>query len=351
MMHTERVVAFLLVGVALMALSSTTRSQDLSECAAIEKADARLACYDRKAGRATLPATPDKAATPEPREERPFGMIARSASPLDDRWELTPDTKRPLFTFRPYKPVYFLPVFYSSKTNEAPCSQPGGSGNDCVTQPIDLDNTEAKIQISFKTKVATGLFGGNGDIWAAYTQSSRWQVYNGDLSRPFRETNYEPELMMTFATDYNLLGWKASMLGFGVNHQSNGRADPLSRSWNRFMVFAALQKDDWVISAKPWYRIPEAAEKDDNPDIEDYMGRMELLINRRWRQHNFALTLRHSLRAGSDSHGSGTFEWTFPIYGYLKGYMQLFSGYGESMIDYNFKKNAFGIGISLVDWR
>lgn len=335
---------------ALLTLAATAAAQDVRDCVAIENANERLNCYDRKAGRPAPPATRETAKAPEKGEERPFGMIAKGTSPLDDRWELTPDSKRPLFTFRPYKPIYFMPVFYSSKTNNAPCSAAGGRS--CLTQPVDLDNNEGKFQLSFKTKLATGLFGGKGDIWAAYTQSSRWQVYNGDISRPFRETNYEPEIMMTFATDYNVLGWKASMLGFGLNHQSNGRADPLSRSWNRIMAFAALQKDDWVIGVKPWYRIKEDANKDDNPDIENYMGRGELLINRRWGSHNFALTLRHSLRFGeNDNHGSGMFEWTFPITGYLKGYMQLFSGYGESLIDYNFSKNAVGLGISLVDWR
>ena len=156
---------------------------------------------------------------------------------------------------------------------------------------------------------------------------------------------------MTFATDYNILGWKTSMLGFGLNHQSNGRTNPLSRSWNRITAFAALQKDDWAIGVKPWYRIKEDTAKDDNPDIENYIGRGEVLINKRWGHQNFALTLRHSLRLGDNNRGSGMFEWTFPIAGYLKGYVQAFSGYGESLIDYNHNQNTIGAGISLVDWR
>ena len=336
---------------ALLAFAATAAAQDVKDCVAIENANERLNCYDTKAGRPTAPATREAANVSEKGEERPFGMIAKQASPLDDRWELTPDSKRPLFTFRPYKPIYFMPIYYSSKMNRQPCSEPGGRPGNCVTQPFDLNDTEGKFQLSFKTKVAEGLFGGKGDIWMAYTQSSRWQVYNGDISAPFRETNYEPEVMMTFATDYNILGWKTSMLGFGLNHQSNGRTNPLSRSWNRITAFAALQKDDWAIGVKPWYRIKEDTAKDDNPDIENYIGRGEVLINKRWGHQNFALTLRHSLRLGDNNRGSGMFEWTFPIAGYLKGYVQAFSGYGESLIDYNHNQSTIGVGISLVDWR
>ncbi|WP_251263085.1 phospholipase A, partial [Enterobacter hormaechei] len=89
-----------------------------------------------------------------------------------------------------------------------------------------LDSAELKFQISFKTKIAENLFGDNGDIWAGYTQSSRWQAYNGEDSRPFRETNYEPEVMMVFRNGYSIGGWRGRMTGIALNHQSNGRADP-----------------------------------------------------------------------------------------------------------------------------
>jgi len=84
-----------------------------------------------------------------------------------------------------------------------------------------------EIQISIKAKLAEGLLFGYGDVWAGYTQSSRWQVYNAEISRPFRETNCEPEAMLVFGTDYHLLGLHGRMLGLSLNHPSNGRGQPL----------------------------------------------------------------------------------------------------------------------------
>ena len=67
-------------------------------------------------------------------------------------------------------------------------------------------------------------------------------------------------------------------------------------------------------------------------------------------RHEISATLRHSLKTGSRSHGSLETTWAFPVHGNLRGYVQWFSGYGESLIDYNKSANYFGIGVSLMQW-
>jgi len=43
--------------------------------------------------------------------------------------------------------------------------------------------------------------------------------------------------------------------------------------------------------------------------------------------------------------------WTSaPLLGPLRGYVKLFSGYGETMIDYDWRQSTIGIGVSLNDW-
>src|SRR5690606_33975174 len=254
----------------------------LAACAQVEIDVDRLACYDRVAGRRTLgPARADAAAalarqnreaasqaeaaaaTPAARARdaandlfasEPDDAIANAGqgSLLDSRWELAKDSKLGTFNFRAYKPVYLLPAFWSSDQNETPHSP---NPRNTVAEPLALDAIEAKFQVSFKTKAWENLLGDNGDIWMGYTQSSRWQVYNGEASRPFRETNYEPEVLLVFRNNYQLGGWKGRMAAVGINHQSNGRADPLSRSWNRVMFNVGLDREDWAVTFRPWIRI------------------------------------------------------------------------------------------------
>jgi phospholipase A1 len=97
--------------------------------------------------------------------------------------------------------------------------------------------------------------------------------------------------------------------------------------------------------------VRESAADDDNPDLADYLGRGELLLTRRMQRHVFTLQARHSLRGGSRSHGSLQIDWAFPLTNALHGYVQVFSGYGESMIDYNFRQQRIGLGVSVVEWQ
>lgn len=337
-------------------------------CVALESNADRLSCYDTlfkvpEAEKTTLLSERQvaKELAPEPTQPETLkekisqgvstifasegSKIDPNHSLLDRRWELSPDSKLGTWNIRAHQPVYLLPAFWTSDKNEFPQSP-----NLTVDTDQNLKSTESKFQLSLKTKAVENLLGDNGDIWLGYTQSSRWQVYNSEESRPFRETNYEPEASLIFRTNYELLGLNARLLGLTFNHQSNGRADPLSRSWNRIMMNIGFERDNFALMLRPWYRIEEDAKDDNNPDIKNYMGRGDLTAFYRWNEHDFSLMLRHSLKGGDDSHGAVQFDWVFPISGKLRGHFQLFDGYGESLIDYNHRATYVGLGVSLMNW-
>lgn len=339
-------------------------------CVALESNADRLSCYDTlfkvpEAEKTTLLSERQvaKELAPEPTQPETLkekisqgvstifasegSKIDPNHSLLDRRWELSPDSKLGTWNIRAHQPVYLLPAFWTSDKNEFPQSP---NVYNTVDKDQNLKSTESKFQLSLKTKAVENLLGDNGDIWLGYTQSSRWQVYNSEESRPFRETNYEPEASLIFRTNYEILGLNARLLGLTFNHQSNGRADPLSRSWNRIMMNIGFERDNFALMLRPWYRIEEDSKDDNNPDIKNYIGRGDLTAFYRWNDHDFSLMLRHSLKGGDDAHGAAQFDWVFPISGKLRGHFQLFDGYGESLIDYNHRATYVGLGVSLMNW-
>ena len=356
---------------AVHAQEITAQPASPAACTSISSDAMRLACYDRALGytaattaqadaaaaaaleaqRETLAGAETKEARKQAREifkaDDPNIANAGRGSLLDSRWELARDSKLGTFQLRAYKPVYLLPAFWTSNVNETPSSP---NPNNTVTDPQHLDSTELKFQLSFKTKVVEDLFDDNGDIWVGYTQSSRWQAYNSEESRPFRETNYEPEAMLVFRNNYGILGWRGRMTGIALTHQSNGRSDPLSRSWNRVILNVGLDREHWAIMLRPWFRIKEDAKDDNNPDMEDYMGRGDATLVYNRNGHEVSLMARHSLRTGDRSHGALQLDYGFPISNLLRGHVQVFDGYGESMIDYNHKATYIGLGVSLLEW-
>jgi phospholipase A1/A2 len=340
-------------------------------CSAIEMNSERLACYDvlfkqhstaeadaewvsERRAAAELAPKPD---TFKAKLDQTVSNIYVAEAPkinpqvslLDSRWELSPESKLGTWNIRAYQPVYLLPGFWTSDKNERPhSSNPENTVSE--EEGKRLTSMEAKFQLSLKTKAVENLFGDNGDVWLGYTQSSRWQVYNEDESRPFRETNYEPEASLVFRTNYEIFGLNWRMLGLTFNHQSNGRSDPWSRSWNRVMLNLGFEKNNFALMLRPWYRIEEDVPDDNNPDISDYVGRGDLTAFYRWKEHDFSLMLRHTLDGGSNNRGAAQFDWSFPISGRLRGNFQIFDGYGESLIDYNHHATYVGLGVSLMNW-
>jgi phospholipase A1 len=258
--------------------------------------------------------------------------------------------KRQNLKIRAYKPIYFL-ANYTSNTNQLPTS---GNPNNVTTTPLNSDPTELKFQLSFKAKFGRieKILGQKivFDTWVGYTQSSRWQIFNTDESRPFRVTDYEPELFFTFPIKEDLVKQTSLYLGLGINHQSNGRSLPYSRSWNRVIFQLGYETKEYSILLKPWFRIQEDILEDDNPNIEDFVGRFDLTSAYKKGKNNLSVSLRHPLNFNNPGRGSFRIDYSYRVFGYLKLHTQIFHGYGENLLDYNYKQTTIGLGVSLIDW-
>lgn len=216
---------------------------------------------------------------------------------------------------------------------------------------VDVDDTEFQFQLSVKTPLAVNLFDKKIDLFAAYTVNSYWQLYNSEYSSPFRETNHEPEFWMQIRPEWSIFGFHNTVNFLGINHMSNGQGDSLSRSWNRIFAGFTFARENLAFIIRPWVRIEEDIEDDDNPDITDYYGHGDLRLAYKYKKHTLSLMTRNNLESGF-SRGAVELGWSFPFFRYpfLKGYVQYFSGYGESLVDYDNYANTIGLGLQFTDW-
>jgi phospholipase A1/A2 len=239
------------------------------------------------------------------------------------------------FSISAFQPNYFIGT-YSTDPNGDPFADfpPGEAG---------LENEEAKFQVSIKAPLWRTMFGSNNDLIAAYTSTSWWQV-TGDSSA-FRETNYQPELFLRHYGGWDFLGGQFVAADLGFNHQSNGRGEALSRSWNRVMGRLYLDYDSIAVGLRAWYRIPESEDSDDNPGMHRYYGYGDVLVAYAPNKNTFTAMLRPGTQKGGLE-----LTWSYPLTNTFRAYAQYWNGYGESLIDYDARIERIGIGISLNDW-
>lgn len=229
------------------------------------------------------------------------------------------------FDILPYQKNYLLPLTYDGTTHE------------------NRKHQETKFQLSFQKKLLDNFFGLDETISAAYTQTSWWQTATKYPS--FRETNYQPEIFMIIPNsdqDAMLKAYK-----FGLLHESNGQDNEKSRSWNRLYAKAFFQYEGLIIAPRVWYRILEGIDSDNNPNIDDYLGYGDLQLIYPWKKQTFGLLVKNNFHFDNTNKGALQFDWTFPLWEQnLFGYLQLYSGYSESLIDYDKRTDRIGIGFA-----
>jgi len=245
------------------------------------------------------------------------------------------------FGLKPYRPNYLLPFGYTSHNYKEYTPTDG-----------EYKNVEAEFQVSFKLLFYKNLFGQNEKYYASYTQRSFWQLYIE--SSPFRESNYNPEIFVIFPMgDKEVYGLKT--LEFGYSHHSNGQgnidktdnADQYpnlynrSRSINKLYTKFTFQHGSLIWDLNLWTRIGNL---EDNPDIMDYYGYGSIHTMYFYKKSLFDLTFRLN---PIKLKGALEFSYSYPTF--IDGvylYTKIFTGYGESLIDYNTNLTKYSVGIS-----
>lgn len=211
------------------------------------------------------------------------------------------------------------------------------------------DETTARVQVSFqyrpfRERDPVGRFPPRlAKLHVGYTQTAVWSL--SEESKPFKDTSYkpsafylEPEAWTSTDKLHNLA------LEGGYQHESNGKSGPSSRSIDILYVRPAWQttffdKRHFVIVApKVWGYL----DKEDNPDIQRYRGYFDL--NLRAGRVN-GLQVSTNYRRGTATAGAVQVDVSGPLEGesgrtLAYWLVQYFSGYGETLLEYNVKGPA-----------
>jgi outer membrane phospholipase A len=229
-----------------------------------------------------------------------------------------------------YRPMYFLV---------------GSRGGDST----------ARFQLSAKYQ----LFGQPGSdrfidqMYLGYTQVSLWDL--SSESMPFIDTTFNPSLFW-----YSDSVWKSQNgswrlgLNTGVEHASNGKDGPDSRSLNNAYIQPSLNyalggggELSFAPRIKSYFKVEE-----ENADYARYHGHVEWML--RWTARPEGPVLSAMYEQGDRRRRTTQLDLAWPlrstgldINGYL--HLQYFNGYGETLLGYNQRNDSqFRIGVSFV---
>ncbi|WP_459722026.1 phospholipase A [Sideroxyarcus sp. TK5] len=168
----------------------------------------------------------------------PIYAVGAGEERPEHRWTLAEQWTPSDQALRMHRQNYFLFFARSSNPNDTPAS-PNPANQ--VPPSYQLDHNEMKFQISLKGHM---MGEGRNTLWFGYTQLSFWQFYDFERSQPFRENNFEPELILSHRPEGQKVGgFDAAFVNLAIVHHSNGQVLPRSRAWNRVYLQAGLERD------------------------------------------------------------------------------------------------------------
>ena len=211
-----------------------------------------------------------------------------------------------------------------------------------LNKKTNPSNADITFQISIRQRLTKSVLPYNTFLYLTYSQKSFWNAYSE--SSPFRDTNYNPGIGIGKSIVHNnrLLGG----VFFQLMHESNGREDIYSRSWNYISLSGKYFLNARVnLAAEVW--IPWV-DGENNRDLLDYRGIGYISTNFTADRHKWWFSAKINPRKGFiniNTELTAGFKLSTSSNQYL--YARLYNGYGESLLDYNQYSLNFRIGICI----
>lgn len=207
----------------------------------------------------------------------------------------------------------------------------------------DKWNSDAKFQVSIRQRLTNSVLPFKTHIFLTYTQKAFWDIYRESF--PFRDLNFNPTIGIGRPLVHNnrLLG----LIDMQFEHESNGKDQDASRSWNKVSFNAILIfRDRWIFQSKMWIPIVDGNE---NRDIVSYAGYglFALTYSSLKKKYNVSCVL--TKRSAGFFNANITMNFSVRLFNNEDIYLfaEYYDGYGESMLDYKEYRRRIRGGISL----
>jgi outer membrane phospholipase A len=231
-------------------------------------------------------------------------------------------------------------------------------------QPIYflLGNPIAEFQLSLKYQIfgfqnAANPFANVADhLFFAYTQTSYWDLLTADPY--FYDNSYKPSVFIYYPNLIQRRSWQFDFQG-GTEHESNGRGGSNERSqYTAYLqpTFTVDLPEHLSLSFQPRARFYYWV-GNNNRDIAEYRGYADLLGALTWQRSpgGERIQLSTKFQIGDEgAHPGWLFDLRFNLAGlsWLQSFnptiqLQYFTGYGQTLIQYNQKSSAFRAGLCL----
>jgi phospholipase A1 len=209
------------------------------------------------------------------------------------------------------------------------------------THKPNSDNSDVKFQISISQRLTKSVLPWHTYLFLMYTQKVFWDVFK--VSMPMHDFSFNPGIGLSkplFNKD-RYIG-KATLM---IEHESNGRDDVQSRSWNRISLGASIIINEWLmVHGKVWIPIVDG---ENNRDILDYTGLWQngLVVSTPNKQFIWGVTLTRRRGWKPRFNTCVDFSWRMWNKANQYFYIQYYNGYGESLLDYNKFTSMLRIGL------
>jgi phospholipase A1 len=200
-------------------------------------------------------------------------------------------------------------------------------------------NSNVKFQLSVRQKLTRSRLPFDTYLYIQFTQKTIWNVLEESL--PIHDMNFNPGIGLG-----HLIIHKNKYIGSAylmLEHESNGKDDELSRSWNKVSFGGnLLLSKDMEMQLKTWIPIIDSR---NNRDILKYNGLAQGVLSYWTPNQRLNATLVTTWRAGMFAFNT-QWELSFKINNNENQYMflQYYNGYGENLLDYNTHRSILRFG-------